>query len=128
MIANSRSFISGWFYALALHELTTQIPHVIDLAIDIHARRPAVAYPPVHRVFAGHSGPASYSQAVTHASFLLGNNSKITTAAADPQVAGRTVRIYSPARGVRRGYFTASLESSACSMTSSSYSPGGTSI
>ena len=36
--------------ALAFHELTTQIPHAVDIAIAIHARRPTLDYPPL-RVF-----------------------------------------------------------------------------
>src|SRR5450756_2341071 len=42
--------------ALAFHELTTQIPHVVDIAIDTHARQPTVNYPPVRTYF--FSGPA----------------------------------------------------------------------
>jgi predicted transcriptional regulator of viral defense system len=42
--------------ALAFHELTTQIPHAVDIAIDVHARRPALDYPPVRVFF--FSGPA----------------------------------------------------------------------
>ena len=33
--------------ALSFHDLTTQVPHVVDVALRRGARRPAVAYPPV---------------------------------------------------------------------------------
>lgn len=36
--------------ALAYHELTTQIPHAVDLALESGSRRPHLAYPPL-RVF-----------------------------------------------------------------------------
>ena len=36
--------------ALAFHNLTDQVPHVIDIAISSHAERPVLAYPPL-RVF-----------------------------------------------------------------------------
>ena len=36
--------------ALAFHELTLQIPHVVDIAIDGHAARPILRQPPI-RVF-----------------------------------------------------------------------------
>lgn len=34
--------------ALAFHEMTTQIPHKVDLALPRTARHPQVAYPPLH--------------------------------------------------------------------------------
>jgi predicted transcriptional regulator of viral defense system len=37
--------------ALSFHELTTEIPHEIWLAVERKARRPKVAYPPVRAVF-----------------------------------------------------------------------------
>ncbi len=36
--------------ALAFHNLTTQIPHVVDVAVEKGSRRPRLTYPPV-RVF-----------------------------------------------------------------------------
>ncbi len=36
--------------ALAFHELTTQIPHAVDLALESGSRRPRLSFPPV-RVF-----------------------------------------------------------------------------
>ena len=42
--------------ALAFHELTTQIPHTVDIAMPRGTRRPRLAYPPL-RVF-WFSGPA----------------------------------------------------------------------
>ncbi len=50
--------------ALSFHELTTQIPHQIWIAIDRKARKPKIAYPPV-RVF--HFSGASFTEGVeTH--------------------------------------------------------------
>jgi predicted transcriptional regulator of viral defense system len=37
--------------ALSFHELTTEIPHEIWLAIERKARKPRVAYPPVRAIF-----------------------------------------------------------------------------
>ena len=37
--------------ALFFHELTTQIPHEIWLAVDRKARKPKVDYPPVRSIF-----------------------------------------------------------------------------
>jgi predicted transcriptional regulator of viral defense system len=42
--------------ALACHELTTQIPHAVDLALESGSRRPRLTFPPL-RVF-WFSGPA----------------------------------------------------------------------
>jgi predicted transcriptional regulator of viral defense system len=42
--------------ALAFHELTTQIPHVVDVALSNRAERPRLNYPPL-RIF-WFSGPA----------------------------------------------------------------------
>ena len=42
--------------ALAFHELTTQIPHAVDVALESGSTRPRLAFPPV-RVF-WFSGPA----------------------------------------------------------------------
>jgi predicted transcriptional regulator of viral defense system len=66
--------------ALAFHELTTQIPHVVDIAIDVHARHPKITYPPV-RIFS-FSGLALSSGVETH---LL---------------AGRAVKIYNAEKSV----------------------------
>ncbi len=50
--------------ALSFHELTTQIPHQIWIAIDRKARKPKIAYPPV-RVL--HFSGASFTEGVkTH--------------------------------------------------------------
>jgi len=49
---------------LSFHELTTQMPHQIWIAIDRKARKPKIAYPPV-RVF--HFSGASFAEGVeTH--------------------------------------------------------------
>ena len=37
--------------ALAFYELTTQIPHVVDVALAPHTRRPSLDYPPVRAFF-----------------------------------------------------------------------------
>jgi predicted transcriptional regulator of viral defense system len=66
--------------ALAFHELTTQIPHVVDIAIDVHARRPALSYPPVRIFF--FSGVALSAGVETHL------------------IAGRAVPIYSAEKSV----------------------------
>lgn len=50
--------------ALAYHGLTTQIPHVVDLALPRTARRPALDYPPL-RVFR-FSGEAFEAGIETH--------------------------------------------------------------
>ena len=42
--------------ALAFHELTTQIPHVVDIALHSQAERPCLDYPPL--CIFGLSGPA----------------------------------------------------------------------
>jgi len=51
--------------ALAFHELTTQIPRVVDVAVQQGSRRPRLEYPPL-RIFrfsgmAWHEGVANYS-------------------------------------------------------------------
>jgi predicted transcriptional regulator of viral defense system len=48
--------------ALSFHELTTQVPHTIDLAIEHGTRKPCLDYPPTR--FFWFTGPASH-----HASF-----------------------------------------------------------
>jgi hypothetical protein len=43
----------GWrriFDSLAFHELTTQIPHFVDIALPNRAERPRLDYPPL-RIF-----------------------------------------------------------------------------
>ena len=50
--------------ALAFYELTTQVPHVIDIALSSGSRRPLLDYPPV-RVF-WFSGPAWSEGLETH--------------------------------------------------------------
>lgn len=66
--------------ALAFHELTTQIPHVVDIAIYNRAERPRLTYPPL-RIF-WFSGRAWSEGIETHT------------------VDGVPVRIYSPAKSV----------------------------
>ena len=66
--------------ALAFHEITTQIPHQVDLAVEQKAKRPPLTYPPI-RVF-WFSGRAFSEGVETH---LLD---------------GVPVRIYSPAKTV----------------------------
>ncbi len=50
--------------ALAFHELTTQIPHAVDIALHNRAQRPRLDYPPL-RIF-WFSGPAWSEGVETH--------------------------------------------------------------
>jgi predicted transcriptional regulator of viral defense system len=50
--------------ALAFHELTTQIPHVIDVALKRGTRKPRLDYPPTR--FYWFSGPAFANGVETH--------------------------------------------------------------
>jgi predicted transcriptional regulator of viral defense system len=66
--------------ALAFHELTTQIPHAVDIALSRGSERPRIEYPPVsYHWFSG--------QAFT---------SGIDT----PLVDGTRIRVYSPEKSV----------------------------
>lgn len=66
--------------ALAFHELTTQIPHAVDIALPNRAERPRLDYPPL-RIF-WFSGPAWSEGVETH------------------QVDHIPVRIYGPEKSV----------------------------
>ena len=66
--------------ALAYHDLTTQVPHEVHLALERGAERPRLAYPPV-RVY-WFSGPASHEGIRTE------------------RVDGTTVRIYDPEKTI----------------------------
>ncbi len=66
--------------ALAFHELTTQTPHYVWLAVDRKARKPKIEYPPV-RVF-----------------FFSGN--AFTGGIETYQIMEQNVRIYSPPKTV----------------------------
>jgi predicted transcriptional regulator of viral defense system len=66
--------------ALAFHELTTQIPHAVDIALRGGTERPRLNYPPL-RIF-WFSGPAWSEGVETH------------------QVDDAPVRIYSPEKSV----------------------------
>lgn len=50
--------------ALSFHELTTQVPHAIDVALERGARKPCIDYPPTH--FFWFSGPAFHEGIETH--------------------------------------------------------------
>jgi predicted transcriptional regulator of viral defense system len=50
--------------ALSFHELTTQVPHVIDVALERGTRKPRLDYPPTH--FFWFSGPAFHEGIETH--------------------------------------------------------------
>jgi len=63
--------------ALAFHRLTTQIPHVVDVAVEQESRRPRLTYPPV-RVF-WFSGTAWREGVATH--IIDGIPVRITTPA-----------------------------------------------
>jgi predicted transcriptional regulator of viral defense system len=50
--------------ALSFHELTTQIPHEIWLAVERKARRPKVSYPPIRPIF--FTGPCFHEGIEVH--------------------------------------------------------------
>lgn len=62
--------------ALAFHELTTQVPHSIDVALERGMRKPRLDYPPTR--FFWFSGPAFHEGVEMH------------------ELDGATVRIYDP--------------------------------
>ena len=66
--------------ALAFHELTTQIPHAIDIAIARGAEKPRIDYPPVNVYW--FSGTA------------------FTSGIETPAVDGRAVRVYSAEKSI----------------------------
>jgi predicted transcriptional regulator of viral defense system len=66
--------------ALAFHELTTQVPHRVDVALPNRAERPALDYPPVHVFW--FSGPAWSEGVEVH------------------RIDDTPVRIYDPAKSV----------------------------
>ena len=66
--------------ALAYHELTTQIPHAVDIALPRGAEKPRIDYPPVSVHW--FSGPA------------------FTSAIETPTVDGKKLRIYSAEKSV----------------------------
>ena len=66
--------------ALAFHELTTQVPHAVDVALRPNSSRPALDYPPLRTFW--FSGPAWREGVETHT------------------IDGTPVRIYSPAKSV----------------------------
>lgn len=50
--------------ALSFHELTTQVPHAIDVALERGTRKPRLDYPPTR--FYWFSGPAFHEGIETH--------------------------------------------------------------
>jgi len=66
--------------ALAYHELTTQIPHAIDIALPRGAERPRIEYPP--------------------ASVYWFSGAAFTSGIETPRVDGQTVRIYGAEKSV----------------------------
>jgi predicted transcriptional regulator of viral defense system len=50
--------------ALSFHELTTQVPHAIDVALERGTRKPCIDYPPTR--FFWFSGPAFHEGIETH--------------------------------------------------------------
>lgn len=50
--------------ALSFHELTTQVPHTVDVALERGARKPRIGYPPTR--FVWFSGPAFHEGIETH--------------------------------------------------------------
>ncbi len=72
----ARSGVVCLVSALAFHELTTQVPHAIDVALERGARKPRLHYPPTR--FYWFSGDAFHEGIESH------------------RVDGVTVRIYDP--------------------------------
>jgi predicted transcriptional regulator of viral defense system len=66
--------------ALSFHELTTQVPHTIDVALERGARKPRLDYPPTRYFW--FSGPAFHEGIETH------------------ELDGAPVRIYDPEKTV----------------------------
>jgi predicted transcriptional regulator of viral defense system len=62
--------------ALSFHELTTQVPHAIDVALERGTRKPRLDYPPT--TFFWFSGPAFHEGIETH------------------QLDGVSIRVYDP--------------------------------
>jgi predicted transcriptional regulator of viral defense system len=50
--------------ALSFHEMTTQVPHAIDVALERGKTKPRLDYPPTH--FTWFSGPAFHEGIETH--------------------------------------------------------------
>ena len=68
--------VLGLISALSFHELTTQVPHTIDVALERGKTKPRLDYPPTR--FVWFSGPAFHDGIETH------------------QLDGVAVRIYDP--------------------------------
>lgn len=66
--------------ALAFHELTTQVPHAVDVALPKQTERPVLDYPPLHIFW--FSGPAWHEGIEVH------------------HINHTAVRIYNPAKSV----------------------------
>lgn len=66
--------------ALAFHELTTQVPHAVDVALPNRTERPVLDYPPMHIFW--FSGPAWHKGIEVH------------------HLDNTPVRIYNPAKSV----------------------------
>jgi predicted transcriptional regulator of viral defense system len=66
--------------ALSFHDLTTQVPHVIDIALERGARRPRVDYPPTR--FFWFSGPSFHEGIEVH------------------ELDGISVRVYDPEKTI----------------------------
>ncbi len=62
--------------ALSFHDLTTQIPHEVDLALPRTSRHPKLAYPPLH--------------------IYRFSNNAFKAGIQEQQIEGVTVRVYSP--------------------------------
>lgn len=70
--------------ALAFHELTTQVPHTVDIALERGTTKPRIDYPPTH--FVWFSGPAFHQGIETH------------------ELDGAPVRIYDPEKTLVDGF------------------------
>jgi predicted transcriptional regulator of viral defense system len=66
--------------ALSFHELTTQIPHAVDVALERGAKKPRLDYPPTR--FFWFSGPAFHDGIETH------------------ELDGTRVRVYDPEKTI----------------------------
>lgn len=62
--------------ALAYHEITTQIPHAVSIAVPRHSRKPALDFPPIHAYI---FSDAAYNAGIEK-----------------HRIDGATVRIYNP--------------------------------
>jgi predicted transcriptional regulator of viral defense system len=80
--------------ALAFHELTTQVPHVVDVALERGTRKPRLDYPPTR--FFWFSGPAFHKGIEAN------------------KLDGASVRVYDPERRFASGANAGERSSTRC--------------